>query len=124
MSNWGPGNFDNKPAMDFAQQQVDQLSAALREGFEEEGMLGMHVESDDWMIQSLEIIHLLCSRYDLTPPQPVVLGGWREQFIECYDQQPGFGGQTRQRKQRREVILRTFDQLSRLAREQWHLLVY
>lgn len=125
MSTWGAGNFESNASIETAQRLIDRMTAGVQQAFDVEGLLWLHVDRDDWLVQQVELIRLLCEHCDLTPPQPPRVEDWKNRFLAVYDDQlPGFGSGSPYRDDRRAVVVETFDALVTVSRRQWEVLLF
>ncbi len=113
MTTWGPNNFDSNNAIRTAQREVDRLIEDVRQAFKEDGCLFIHVDSDDWLVQTIEIVTALCERGGAEPPPPDEVLDWRNDFLNEFDRQHSGGSGFWEA--RRAVIERTFVRLEEMV---------
>lgn len=119
MGTWGKGNFDSDTAADhlgiLMQRLVDEVGQAMSGP-------SVEIEPDEYwgtaVPCNLEILHLLAQQrwVGVTLPDTDTLEGWKAKFLEVWDEEIDNLGPSRSfKKERREVLVRTFDQLLALV---------
>jgi len=117
---WGVGNFDNDGAMDFLSMQTMQLTATITAVAADPARLELDEDGETLFMPSVELLALLCERYNAEPPRPAVVRQWHETYLDTYDRgidrlKPAAdfkGG-------RRKAIENTFRWLESLAESYW-----
>jgi hypothetical protein len=119
-SAWDVGNFDNDGAMDFLSMQTMQLTATITAVAGDEGRLELDEDGETLFMPSVELLALLCERYNAEPPRPALVRQWHEKYLEVYDRgidalktSPEF------KVDRRKAIEKTFRWLESLAESFW-----
>ena len=119
-SAWGVGNFDNDGAMDFLSMQTMQLTATITAVAADAARLELDEDGETLFMPSVELLALLCERYNAEPPRPGAVRQWREKYMEAYDRgidrlkpSPEF------KADRRKAIDKTFRWLESLAESFW-----
>jgi hypothetical protein len=120
MGTWGHGNFDSDTASDHLEILTSRLIAEVAEAMS--GDL-VEIEPDEyWGVAvpcNLELLHLIAKQNYVGAglPDPDTLAGWKATFLAVWDEtidelEPEAG----YKKERRAVLVRTFDQLAELTR--------
>jgi hypothetical protein len=117
MGAWGPENFSDDAALDWLGSLADDLAAEIDKDIRWSGPGDL---CGHWVTAKIEVLTVLCERFNAAPPHPDQIAGWREMFlraweeeIDDWDPKPGY------KEERRRVIERTFERLSVIA-EGWH----
>jgi hypothetical protein len=132
MGTWGPGNFENDAAADHLIGLCSPLLTEIERTMEEPSSLVLDEDDAVVVMANLEIIACLSEhlgRYDhsklgkiLYPcvlPSPKVIVNWRQAYLALWDAHiDELEPKPEYKKQRREVIAKTFDRVERLARTQ------
>jgi Domain of unknown function (DUF4259) len=119
-SAWDVGNFDNDGAMDYLSMQTMHLTATITAVVGNEARLELDEDGETLFMPSVELLALLCERYNAEPPRPAVVRHWRESYLAVYDRDidglkptPGF------KAGRRKAIEKTFRWLESLGESFW-----
>ena len=119
-SAWDVGNFDNDGGMDFLSMQTMQLTATITAVAGDEARLELDEDGETLFMPSVELLALLCERYNAEPPRPALVRQWHEKYLEVYDRgidalntSPEF------KVDRRKAIEKTFRWLESLAESFW-----
>ncbi|NMM90883.1 DUF4259 domain-containing protein [Rhodococcus sp. SRB_17] len=122
MGTWGSGNFDDDTAADHLSdltgRLVDEVTTAMS------GDL-VDIEPDEyWGVAvpcNLELLHLIAQQrhVGVSLPDPETIVGWKVRFLAVWDGAiDGLEPKPDYKVQRREVLVRTFDQLAEVARRE------
>lgn len=122
MGTWGPGNFDDDTVADGLSEITDDLIAKIAESFVDDD--DTELQPDEWggsMVPAwLEILTDIGSagRVGATFPPSTTLEAWRDRYVRVWD---GYIDELEPdedyRKDRRHVIVSTFDRAVALAHE-------
>ncbi|MFD9066210.1 DUF4259 domain-containing protein [Kitasatospora purpeofusca] len=121
MGTWGSGNFESDTALDHLSAVVGRLVEEVAEA-----MAGdpVGLEPDEyWGVAvpcQLELLHVLARSGHAGGELPAaeVVEGWKETFMAVWERSiDGLEPKPEYKKQRREVLIRTFDQLAADARQ-------
>ncbi|WP_229403534.1 DUF4259 domain-containing protein [Micromonospora okii] len=119
MGTWGSGNFDDDTAADHLADLTGRLIEEIAEAMSGDPV---GIEPDEyWGVAvpcNLELLHLVASRHYVGArlPDPETVAGWKEKFLGVWDGAiDGLEPSPEFRQQRREVLVRTFDQVADLA---------
>ncbi len=120
MGTWGSGNFDDDTAADHLSELTDRLITEVTEAMSGDPV---GIEPDEyWGVAvpcNLELLHLIAQqRYvGARLPDPDTVTAWKARFLAVWDDSiDGLEPTPDHKKQRRAVLVRTFDQLAELAR--------
>ena len=123
MGTWGPGNFDDDTVADGLSEITDDLIAKIAESFADEDD-DTELQPDEWggsMVPAwLELLTDIGSagRVGATFPPRATLEAWRDRYIRVWDDYiDELEPDEDYRKDRRQVILSTFDRAVALAHE-------
>jgi hypothetical protein len=120
MGTWAEGNFDNDGAMDFLDDLLGQMVATVEDVLGDKSRVQLDEEGEAELMPRVELIALLCERYNATPPQPTVIARWRKKYLKVFDEQINdLSPKDDFKKQRRKTIERTFHWLESLADSFW-----
>ncbi len=119
-SAWDVGNFDNDGAMDFLSMQTMQLTATITAVASDEARLELDEDGETLFMPSVELLALLCERYNAEPPRPAVVRQWHEKYLEVYDRGvDGLKPSPEFKVGRRKAVEKTFRWLESLAESFW-----
>ncbi|MDP9848504.1 DUF4259 domain-containing protein [Streptosporangium lutulentum] len=119
MGTWGPGNFDDDTAADHLSAVTDRLIAEVAEA-----MAGdpLDIEPDEyWGVAvpcNLELLYLIARQGHVgaTLPEADTIEEWKKSYLAVWDREiDGLEPGPEHRERRREVLVRTFDQLAELT---------
>lgn len=121
MGIWGAGNFEEDTAADHLSIVTGQLVKDIEQAMVDPAML----EPDEyWGVAvpcNLELLHLIAKRryVGCILPGSAVLAEWKATYMNVWDSYiDQLGPSPEFKKARRQVLLRTFNKLIRLAREE------
>ncbi|HVS35480.1 MAG TPA: DUF4259 domain-containing protein [Gemmataceae bacterium] len=119
-SAWGEGNFDNDGAKDFLSMQTMQLTATITAVAGDASRLKLNEDGETLFMPSVELLALLCERYNAEPPRPAVVRQWRDKYLQVYDRGIDRLKTSAEFKAgRRKAIEKTFRWLESLADSFW-----
>ncbi len=120
MGTFAADNFGNDGARDYLAGLTARLVATISEIMADESRLALDEDGETMLIPSVEILALLCERYDSHPPRPETVRQWAQKYLELFDRtidslhpKPGY------KAARRKVIDKTFRWLESLAETSW-----
>ncbi len=122
MSTIGTGNFDNDDAMDYLGEIIELLSERVDEILADKTRRRLDEEGEGRLMPSVELIALLCERYNTATPREKTVHKWREKYLKVFDNEidgltpaprPGY------KEERRKTIEKTFEWLESLSRTFW-----
>jgi len=120
MSTFSEDNFGNDGAQSFLAMQIARLVAVISEVVGDASRLPPDEDGESMLMPSVELLALLCERYNAEPPRPDIVHQWATLYVEAYDRAPeprrakaGF------KAARRKVIEQTFRWLQGLADTYW-----
>lgn len=116
MRTWGEDNFANEGARDYLALLSAKLVATISEIFVDDERLALDEDGESMFMPSVELLALLCERYDVTPPKPSSVQQWQEKYLQVYDRSiDKYSPDRRFRVERRKVIEKTFRWLLSLS---------
>ena len=119
-SAWGVDNFDNDGAMDYLSMQVMQLTATIKAVIADEGRMELDEDGETLLMPSVELLAMLCERYNAEPPQPSLVHQWRDKYLAVFDRDIDRLAPSPEFKAgRRKAVEKTFRWLESLAESFW-----
>jgi hypothetical protein len=120
MGTFAEHNFGNDGAMDYLAMLTARLVATITEVAADESRLALDEDGETMLMPSVEILALLCERYDAVPPRPDAVRQWSQKYLDVYDRTADqFHRKPAFRTARRKVIEKTFRWLESLATTYW-----
>src|ERR671938_1693382 len=120
MSRISEDNFGNPGARSYLEMLTAKLVATVTEVLADPERAALDEDGESLLMPSVEVLALLCERYDAPPPRPATVRGWREKYLGVYDREVGRLKRPAEFKTaRRKVIEQTFRWLEGLA-ESYH----
>jgi hypothetical protein len=120
MSRISEDNFGNPGARAYLEMLTAKLVATATEVLADPERAALDEDGESLLMPSVEVLALLCERYDAPPPRPATVRGWREKYLGVYDREVGRLKRPAEFKSaRRKVIEQTFRWLEGLA-ESYH----
>ena len=120
MSRISEDNFGNPGARAYLEMLTAKLVATVTEVLADPERAALDEDGESLLMPSVEVLALLCERYDAPPPRPATVRGWREKYLAVYDREVGRLKRPAEFKSaRRRVIEQTFRWLEGLA-ESYH----
>ncbi|HEY7428610.1 MAG TPA: hypothetical protein VH682_30550 [Gemmataceae bacterium] len=120
MGTFAEHNFGNDGAMEYLALLTAKLVAAITEIMADPERLELDEDGESMLMPSVEILALLCERYDAMPPRPSTVRQWGQKYLKMYDRcidavcsDAGF------KAARRKVIENTFRWLTGVAESYW-----
>ncbi|WP_429516181.1 DUF4259 domain-containing protein [Rhodococcus sp. BE178] len=121
MGTWGSGNFDDDTAADHLSDMTGRLVDEVTKAMSGDPV---EIEPDEyWGVAvpcNLELLHLIAQQHyvGVTLPDAETIVGWRDRFLAVWDGAiDGLEPAPDYKERRREVLVRTFDQLAEVAAE-------
>ena len=116
----GVDNFDHDSARDYLKMLTTQLVATITAVVADDERLGLDEDGESLFMPSLEVLALLCERYNVAPPRLAMVRQWHEKYLKVYDRDiDSLGMTTAFKTGRRKVIEKTFRWLEGLAETYW-----
>jgi hypothetical protein len=85
MATWTEDNFGNDGARGFLAVQTAKLIGTINEVFADPERTELDEDGESMLMPSVEILALLCERYDAAPPKPATVRQWHEKYLAVYD---------------------------------------
>ena len=119
MGTWGPGDFDNDGAHDYANGLVHQLRERVAKAFKKRYGAAIDGDGEEVVVPSIFIMGLLASHCKAALPESSLLTEWKTKYLEIYDDQiDGLEPHGGYKQRRRRTITNTFNKVIRLSRAQ------
>jgi hypothetical protein len=117
---WTEDNFGNEGARDYLEVLTARLVATIREIVADEERIEPDEDGESLLMPSVEVLALLCERYNAAPPRLKTIRQWHEKYLAAFDKgfdkmKPAAGLKTARRK----AIEKTFRWLESLS-ETYH----
>jgi hypothetical protein len=116
VEDWTEDNFGNQGARDYLAVLTARLLANIREVVADDDRLGPDEDGESLLMPAVEVLALLCERYNAEPPRPATVRQWHAKYLAAFDS--GFddmGATPEFKTARRKVIDNTFRWLEGLA---------
>jgi hypothetical protein len=116
MGTWSEENFGNDGARQYLSLLTSKLVATINEVFADPERTELDEDGESLLMPSVEVLALLCERYDVAPPRPATVRQWHEKYLAVYDRDiDKFKPKGDFKAARRKVIDKTFRWLESLA---------
>ncbi|WP_027502482.1 DUF4259 domain-containing protein [Rhodococcus sp. UNC363MFTsu5.1] len=119
MGTWGSGNFDDDTAADHLSDLTGRLVDEVAKAMSGDPV---EIEPDEyWGVAvpcNLELLHLIAQQpyVGVNLPDPEIIAAWKDRFLAVWDGAiDGLEPKADHKERRREVLVRTFDQLAEVA---------
>ncbi len=120
MRNWGEDNFANDGARAYLELLAAKLVATVNEILADPERLALDEDGEGMYMPSVELLALLCERYDVAPPRADTVDRWAERYLAQYDETiDRFRVGPEFKAARRRKIEQTFRWLHQLASNYW-----
>lgn len=120
MATFAEHNFGNDGAMEYLALQTAKLVATITEIAADPERLELDEDGESMLMPSVEILALLCERYDAMPPKPGTVQQWSKKYLSMYDRSIGsITSDAGFKAARRKAIENTFRWLESLAESYW-----
>src|SRR5262245_13955235 len=87
MGTWSEENFGNDGARDYLAMLTAKLVATINEVFADPERTALDEDGETLLMPSVEVLALLCERYDVAPPRPATVRQWHQTYLAVYDGQ-------------------------------------
>ncbi len=116
MATWTADNFGNDGARGFLAMQTAKLVGTINEVLADPERSELDEDGESLLMPSVEVLALLCERYNAVPPKPATVRQWRDKYLAVYDRDVDKLKPTSELKAaRRKVIDKTFRWLEGLG---------
>src|SRR5215469_5628645 len=120
MGTFAEHNFGNDGAMEYLALLTAKLVAAITEIMADPERMALDEDGESMLMPSVEVLALLCERYDAMPPRPATVRQWRQKYLKMYDRCiDDFDYDASFKVARRKVVERTFRWLESLGESYW-----
>lgn len=120
MSHFAEHNFGNRGALEYLAMMTAKLVATITEIVDDDERLQPQEDGESMLMPSVDILALLCERYDAMPPKPATVRQWHEQYLKVYDLRcDKISADGHYTTARRKVIEQTFRWLESLSESYW-----
>jgi hypothetical protein len=85
MGTFAEHNFGNDGAMDYLALLTAKLVATITEIMADPERMELDEDGESMLMPSVEILALLCERYNATPPKPATVRQWCQKYLKMYD---------------------------------------
>ncbi len=120
MGTFAEHNFGNDGALDYLAMLTAKLVATISEVLADPERMALDEDGESMLMPSVEVLALLCERYNARPPKPAAVRQWSQKYLTMYDRciddvssDPAFT------VARRKVIEHTFRWLEGLGESYW-----
>lgn len=118
---WTEDNFGNDGAREYLALLTAKLVATITEVVSDPDRLEPEEDGESLLMPSVDVLALLCERYDAAPPRPTTVRQWHEKYLEVFNRDIDRLTPTAEFAQaRRKVVENTFRWLESLA-ESYHV---
>jgi hypothetical protein len=120
MGTFAEHNFGNDGAREYLALLTARLVATISEIVADPSRLALDEDGETMLMPSVEILALLCERYDAQPPRPETVRQWAQKYLCVYDRTiDSLHPKGTYKAARRKVIDKTFRWLESLAETSW-----
>jgi hypothetical protein len=120
MGTFAEHNFGNDGAMEYLALLTAKLVAAVTEIMADPERMALDEDGESMLMPSVEVLALLCERYDAMPPRPSTVRQWSQKYLKMYDHCiDEVCADADFKVARRKVIDQTFRWLEGLAESYW-----
>jgi hypothetical protein len=85
MAAWTEDNFGNDGARGYLAMLTAKLVATINEVFADPERTELDEDGESLLMPSVEVLALLCERYEAPPPKPATVRQWHEKYLAVYD---------------------------------------
>ncbi len=120
MATFAEHNFGNDGAMEYLALLTAKLVATITEIMADPERMELEEDGESMLMPSVEVLALLCERYDARPPRPPTVRQWGQKYLQTYDRSINdFAYDADFKVARRKVIEHTFRWLEGLSESYW-----
>jgi uncharacterized protein DUF4259 len=119
MGVWGAGNFANDEALDYAHELADQMIEQIATTVASEH--GMDPDEPDsfQLMCNIDFLWLIGRHAGLSMPEAAVVKNWKARYLATWDSCiDGLAPDPAFKQERRAVLVKSFDRLIKLCRNQ------
>lgn len=116
MATFAEHNLGNEGAREYLALLTAKLVATITEIVADPERMGLDEDGESMLMPSVEILALLCERYDARPPRPHTVRQWSQKYLHMYDNLiDDVCSEAEYKTARRKVIDHTFRWLESLS---------
>ncbi|HWG44115.1 MAG TPA: hypothetical protein VN688_15160 [Gemmataceae bacterium] len=120
METFAEHNFGNDQAMEYLSMLTAKLVATITEIIADPERMELDEDGEGMLMPSVEILALLCERYNAMPPKPATVHQWSQKYLKMYDHCiDEISADADFKVARRKVIDHTFRWLEGLGESYW-----
>jgi len=120
MATFSEENFGNDGAMDYLAMLTARLVATITEILSNPDRLELDEDGESMFMPSIEVLALLCERYNAQPPKQATVQKWHAKYLKVFDGGIDALKPTPEFKtKRRKAIENTFRWLESVAQTYW-----
>jgi hypothetical protein len=113
-------NFAQDGAMDYLALLTAKLVATITEILADPERLALDEDGESMLMPSVDILALLCERYNARPPRSSTVQQWSQKYLQLYDRSiNALHSDPDYKLGRRKAIEQTFRWLESLAESYW-----
>src|SRR5262245_53002353 len=79
-------NFGNDGARQYLDVTIAKLVATIKEIIADPERLEPDEDGESLLMPSIDILAVLCERYNAAPPRPATVRQWHEKYLLAFDQ--------------------------------------
>src|SRR2546421_6838442 len=85
MKDWTEDNFGNPEARRYLAMLTARLLSNIHEVVADAERLAPDEDGESLLMPSVEVLALLCERYNAAPPKPATVRQWHQKYLAVYD---------------------------------------
>lgn len=120
MATFAEHNFGNDGALEYLALLTAKLVATITEIMTDPERLELDEDGESMLMPNVEILALLCERYNAMPPKPAKVRQWSKKYLQKYDDGiDSVSSDAHFQTARRKVIENTFRWLESVSVSYW-----
>jgi hypothetical protein len=113
-------NFATDGAMDYLAMLTAKLVSTIKEIMADPERLALDEDGESMLMPSVDILALLCERYNASPPKPATVQQWSQKYLQVFDRSiDALNPDPEFKVARRKAIEQTFRWLESLSESYW-----
>lgn len=85
MEEWTEDNFGNQEARKYLAVLTARLLATIRDVVGQDDRIAPDEDGESLLMPSVEVLALLCERYDAEPPRVATVRQWHAKYLAAFD---------------------------------------